>query len=69
MLMGRLAPGVTEPQALSRATPAFQTAAYSALGHPKEKEELPKLFFTSAKGIAGASDSYDVPLKVALREE
>jgi len=66
MLMGRLAPGVTEQQALARATPTFQTAAYSALGQPKEKEELPKLFFTSAKGIAGAKDSYDLPLKVLM---
>jgi predicted permease len=66
MLMGRLAPGVTEQQALARANPTFQTAAYSALGQPKPKEELPKLFFSSAKGVAGASDSYDMPLKVLM---
>jgi predicted permease len=66
MLMGRLAPGVTEQQALARATPTFQTAAYSALGHPKPKEELPKLFFSSAKGVAGARDSYNEPLKVLM---
>jgi predicted permease len=66
MTMGRLAPGVTEQQALARATPTFQNAAYSALGSPKAKEELPKLFFTSAKGIAGARDSYDMPLKVLM---
>jgi predicted permease len=65
MMMGRLAPG-TEQQALARAMPTFQTAAYSALGQPKAKEQLPKLFFTSAKGIAGASDSYDEPLKVLM---
>ena len=66
MVMGRLEPGVSEQQALARATPAFQTAAYSALGPPKEKEQVPKLFFTSAKGVAGASDNYNEPLKVLM---
>ena len=66
MIMGRLAPGVTEQQALARALPTFQNAAYSALGQPKAKEDLPKLFFTSAKGIAGARDSYNEPLKVLM---
>src|ERR1035438_3662518 len=63
MMMGRLAPGITEQQALARAMPTFQTTAYTGLGGPRPKEELPKLFFTSAKGIAGASESYDLPLK------
>ncbi|MEI9973397.1 MAG: FtsX-like permease family protein [Ignavibacteriota bacterium] len=27
---------------------------------------MPKLFFSSAKGVAGASDSYDQPLKVLM---
>ena len=36
------------------------------MGQPKPKEELPKLFFSSAKGVAGASDSYDMPLKVLM---
>jgi len=66
MMMGRLAPGVTEQQALARAMPTFQNAAYAALGQPKAKEELPKLFFSSAKGIAGAGDSYNTPLKVLM---
>ena len=66
MMMGRLAPGITEQQALARAMPTFQTTAYTGLGGPKPKEELPKLFFTSAKGIAGASESYDLPLKVLM---
>ena len=66
MMMGRLAPGVTEQQALVRAIPTFQNAAYAALGQPKAKEDVPKLFFTSAKGVAGASDSYDLPLKVLM---
>ena len=66
MMMGRLAPGVTEKEALARAMPTFQTAAYFAVGQPKAKEELPKLFFTSAKGIAGAAQNYDLPLKVLM---
>jgi predicted permease len=66
MMMGRLAPGVTEQQALARANPAFQTAAYATLGPPKPKEELPKLFFTTAKGIAGVRENYDLPLKVLM---
>jgi predicted permease len=66
MLMGRLAPGVTEKEALARATPVFQTAAYATLGGPKPKEALPKLFFSSARGIAGASESYQLPLRVLM---
>ncbi|HUE04842.1 MAG TPA: ABC transporter permease [Bryobacteraceae bacterium] len=66
MMMGRLAPGVTEQQALARATPTFQTAAYATLGPPRPKEELPKLFFTTAKGVAGVRENYDLPLKVLM---
>jgi hypothetical protein len=62
MVMGRVAPGITERQALARAMPTFQNAAYSALGQPKATEELPKLFFTSARGVIGASESYELPL-------
>ncbi|HEX3748219.1 MAG TPA: ABC transporter permease [Bryobacteraceae bacterium] len=66
LTMGRLAPGVSQQQALARSLPTFQNAAYSALGRPKEKEVLPKLFFTSARGVAGAGDSYEMPLKVLM---
>jgi predicted permease len=66
MTMGRLAPGVTQQQALARANPVFQRAAYTGLGQPKPNEELPKLFFTSAKGLVGANQTYDLPLKVLM---
>jgi predicted permease len=66
MTMGRLAPGVTEQQALARAMPIFQNAAYFNLGQAKAKEDVPKLFFTSAKGIPGASEGYELPLKVLM---
>ncbi len=66
MMMGRLAPGITEQRALARAMPVFQNVAYAALGPPKPKEGLPKLFFTSAKGVAGAGDTYKAPLQVLM---
>ena len=66
MVMGRLAPGLTEQQALARGMSVFQNAAFSALGQPKKGEALPKLFFSSAKGVPGASDGYQLPLKVLM---
>jgi predicted permease len=66
MVMGRLAPGITEQQALARATPVFLNAAYATTGPPQPKEETPKLFFSSAQGVAGARESYDAPLKVLM---
>lgn len=66
MMMGRLAPGVTGRQALARATPAFQNAAYADLRKPDPKEEPPKLVLVSAKGLAGARENYELPLDVLM---
>ena len=66
MMMGRLAPGVNEQQAIARLTPGFLALAYSNRRKPDPKEELPKLFFTPAKGIEGARDSYATPLKILM---
>jgi predicted permease len=66
MMMGRLAPGVTEQQALAIAAPVFQHAAYEGLRAPRPKEEVAKLVFASAKGIIGVRENYDRPLKVLM---
>jgi predicted permease len=66
MAAGRLAPGVTEQQALARVTPVFQRAAYSALGAPSPKEERPRLFFQSARGVQGLRQNYEEPIRILM---
>jgi len=66
MMMGRLAPGVSEQQAIARLSPGFLELAYSQQRKPDPKEELPKIFFTPAKGIEGARDSFATPLKILM---
>jgi len=53
MLIGRLQPGVTRPQALAQLTPAFLRAAYLGVGTRDPKESPPRLYLSSARGIAG----------------
>ena len=57
MLIGRLQPGVTRPQALAQLTPAFLRAAYLGVGTRDPKESPPRLYLSSARGIAGGVDS------------
>ena len=66
MTIGRLAPGTSEAQALAKAQPIFQRAAYSRLGEPGPKERVPNLFFTPARGIQGLRDSYRQPLTILM---
>ena len=65
-IIGRLAPGVSEKQAQAQLNPVFQRAAYAQTGNPKRGEKPPDLFFTTARGIAGARESYETPLRVLL---
>ena len=66
MTIGRIAAGVTEAQALAKAQPIFQRAAYSRLGTPDPKERVPTAFFTPARGIQGLRDAYRQPLTILM---
>src|SRR5262249_5672368 len=39
---------------------------YAQTGNPKRGEKPPDLFLTAARGIAGARESYETPLRVLL---
>jgi predicted permease len=65
MMMARLAPNVSEQEALARANAVMQAVAY-ADRKPDPKEELAKLSFTPAKGVEGAREDYDLPIKVLM---
>jgi hypothetical protein len=54
MMVGRLAPGVSEPQALARLNPVLVRTAYAGQAQPGPKEETPKLVFKPAQGISRA---------------
>ncbi len=66
MMVGRLAPNVTEAQALAMAQPIFQRAAYSPDGSPGPGERVPNLFFSAARGIQGLSNRYRQPLTTLM---
>jgi predicted permease len=66
MTIGRLAPNVTEAQALARAQPIFERAAYSTVGGRPAKEQPPKLSFSSARGIQGLNTQYERPLRMLM---
>jgi predicted permease len=66
-LIGRLAPGVTRPQALARLQPGFQTAAYVGLsGSPMKGEKPPVLGLVDAKGFPGYDRQYGNPLRMLM---
>ncbi|HVT56964.1 MAG TPA: ABC transporter permease [Thermoanaerobaculia bacterium] len=62
--MGRLAPGVSEKQALAELGPVFQRAALAGVGELGPKQERARLYFTSARGIDGLRDDFERPLRV-----
>jgi predicted permease len=65
-LMGRLAPGVNQAQAVAQLQSAFQTAAYVGLGNPQPGEERPLLSLQPAKGFPGYEDQYGKPLRILM---
>lgn len=66
-LIGRLAPGVSRPQALTRLQPAFQTAAYIGLGgSPMPGEKPPVLSLADAKSFPGYDQQYGSPLRMLM---
>jgi predicted permease len=65
-LLGRLAPGVSREQALSRLQGVFQAAAYVGLGSPTADEKLPVLRFADAKNFPGDDGMYGKPLRMLM---
>jgi ABC-type antimicrobial peptide transport system permease subunit len=66
VIIGRLAPAVSEEAALARRQPAYVNASYARLGQPKQGEKTPILAFASTRGIAGLRDAYEQPLQLLL---
>jgi predicted permease len=65
-LMGRLAPGVSQAQAIAQLQSAFQTAAYAGLGNPQPGEKKPMLSLQEAKGFPGYEQEYGKPLRILM---
>ncbi len=66
MMIGRLAPGVTRQQALSRLTPVFQRAAYAGIGTRDTKERPPQVYFSSTGGLGKLEENYKQPILVVM---
>jgi predicted permease len=66
MMIGRLAPGVTQQQALAHLQPIYQRVAYAGLKAPDPKEKPSEMYFTNARGIEGVRDSYKQPLTILM---
>jgi predicted permease len=66
LLTGRLAPGVTPQQAVSRLQPQFQNAAYVGVEHPEAGEEKPLLTLTPARGLDEFAEDYQRPLYLLM---
>src|SRR5258708_28543242 len=66
MMIGRLAPGVGEAQALARLQRVYQRAAYLGSSGLRSGEEPAQIYFTPARGIAGFRDSLETPLQALM---
>lgn len=66
MMIGRLASGLTQQQALARVQPIYQRVAYAGLKARDPKEKPSELYFTNARGIEGVRDSYKQPLTILM---
>jgi predicted permease len=67
LTIGRLAPGVTPDQAVARAQPIFQRAAYIEHGGaPPAGEKPPTLYLSDARGIQGLRNEYREPLTILI---
>jgi predicted permease len=64
--IGRLAPGVTNAQAVAQLQPAFQTAAYVGLGKPHPGEKKPILSLEEARSFPGYEEMYGKPLRILM---
>jgi predicted permease len=66
MMIGRLAPGVTQQQALAHLQPIYQSVAYAGLKARDPKKKPSEIYFTNARGIEGVRDSYKRPLTILM---
>jgi predicted permease len=66
LLLGRLAPGLSEEAAVARLQPAYVDAAYAHIGQPRRDEKIPMLAFVSTRGIPGLRDVFEQPLRLLL---
>lgn len=66
MMIARLAPGITEAQALARIQPVYQHAAYDGLKLPPAGTKSSEMYFTRARGIEGVRDAYKTPLTLLM---
>jgi len=65
-LIGRLAPGVSRQQAVTRLQPIFQRAARIGLGAPMPGERPIALSLDDAKDFSGYEDMYSKPLHMLM---
>ena len=65
-LIGRLAPGVTNAQAVAQLQSTFQTAAYVGLGKPQPGEKKPILSLEEARSFPGYEEEYGKPLRILM---
>jgi len=66
MMIGRLAPGINEKQALAQLRPTYEQVANSRTAGLSWNNEPSRLYFTSARGIAGFRDSLETPLRALM---
>ena len=65
-MLGRLAPGVSQAQAIAQLQSTFQTAAYIGLGNPEPGEKRPVLSLQDAKNFPGYDEQYGKPLRMLM---
>ena len=65
-MLGRLAPGVSQTQAVAQLQSTFQTAAYIGLGNPEPGEKRPVLSLQDAKNFPGYDEQYGKPLRMLM---
>jgi predicted permease len=65
-LMARLAPGVSQRQALARTQAILAHAAYIGLGQPGPGEKPPVLGLQPAKAFPGYAEYYGTPLRMMM---
>jgi predicted permease len=65
-MLGRLAPGVSQAQAVAQLQSTFQTAAYIGLGNPEPGEQRPVLSLEDAKNFPGYDEQYGKPLRMLM---
>src|SRR5437868_1507495 len=66
MMIGRLNPGITEPQALAQINPEYRNLIEQTLGKQTKVENKIGLYFTPARGIEGLNSEYKEPLSMLM---